>query len=67
MKKVGIVCDNYKVNKFKEELILKGFTDFEVIPLPKDCSNIVVNVAVELISEISKICQTVELYFKRSK
>ncbi len=33
MKKVGIVTDNYKLEKFKKELSAKGFTDFKVLPL----------------------------------
>ncbi len=32
MKKVGIVCDNYKIDRFKKELTSKGFTDFEIFP-----------------------------------
>jgi hypothetical protein len=48
----GIVCDNYKVDKFKKELTSNGFNDFEVNPFDKTTSNI-------------KICEFVELYFKK--
>ena len=30
MKTAAVVCDNYKVEKFKAELIENGFADFEV-------------------------------------
>lgn len=66
MKKAGIVADNYKLEKFKKELTKKGFTDFEVFPFTKDTSTIQVNIPEDKIMEIKKICQFVELYFKRS-
>jgi hypothetical protein len=66
MKKVGIVVDNYKLEKFKSELTKKGFTDFDVTPFTKGCSTIRVNVPDDQIKEVGKICTLCELHFKRS-
>ncbi len=66
MKKAGIVVDNYKLDRFKKELTAKGFTDFKIFPFTKSTSTIQVNVPDKDIHEIQKICQLVELYFKRS-
>ena len=32
MKTIGIVADNYKIDKFKQELTKLGFTDFKTFP-----------------------------------
>ena len=66
MKKAGIVCDNYKVAKFKKELTAHGFTDFEVKPFIKNSSTIQVNVSEDKLMDLKKLCQNVELHFKRS-
>jgi hypothetical protein len=67
MKKVGIVCDNYKVDRFKQELTAKGFTDFDVTPYKKNETTLIrVNVADDQVNEVAKICKQVELHFKRS-
>ena len=64
--KAGIVADNYKLERFKKELVASGFTDFEIIQCPKDTSIIQVKTTADKLKEISKICQKVELHFKRS-
>lgn len=66
MKKVAIVADNYKLEKFKKELTKKGFIDFEIFPFTPDTSTIKVNVQEKEVNEIHKICQLVEIHFKRS-
>jgi hypothetical protein len=66
MKKAGIVCDNYKVDKFKEELTAKGFTDFDVNGYAPGTTIIRVNVEDDQLVEVHKICKQVELFFKRS-
>lgn len=66
MKIAGIVADNYKLEKFKKDLTEKGFTDFEVVPFKDNCSTIKVNIEDNQVNEIKKICQLVELHFKRS-
>ncbi len=65
MKKVGIVCDNYKLNKFKKDLTSKGFTDFDTKPFQNETTAIFVHVDDNKVHEIHKICQLVELHFKR--
>lgn len=70
MKKIAIVADNYKLDKFKKELTAKGFVDFEIIAFTKgtemgETSTITVNVADNKVQEVAKICQLVELHFKR--
>jgi len=64
IKKAGIVADNYKVEKFKEKLIEKGFTDFKVAPFKGETSTIQVMIPEEKIGEIKNICAFVELFFK---
>ncbi len=66
MKTVGIVTDNYKLEKFKRELTDKGFTDFEVVPFTTLTSNIKVKLEEKQVKEIHKMCLEVDLYFKRS-
>jgi nitrogen regulatory protein PII len=66
MKKVGIVADNYKVDRFKKELTKGGFTDFDTSPFTADSTTIQVRVSEEKIKEVYKICQKVEMHFKRS-
>lgn len=67
-KTAGIVCDNYKIEKFKEELIAKGFTDFEVIGNPAGkISTIKVTCYYFDLPDIAKICQGVEEYFAALK
>ncbi len=66
MKMAGIVADNYKVDKFKIELIKKGFVDFKIVPFLNDTSTIKVKFEEYQLDEIYKICQLVELHFKQS-
>lgn len=65
-KKVGIVADNYKIDKFKQELTAKGFTDFDVSTYSPISQLIRVNVASTDVIEVKRICERVELHFKRS-
>jgi len=65
MKIAGIIADNYKIEKFKKELTSHGFTDFEVLPFTPETSTIRVNTTEDRLPELEKICQQVELYFKR--
>lgn len=70
MKTTGIVADNYKLDKFKQELNNKGFTDLTITPYTlggaKDISLIKVTVPDSDVGEVYKICQKVEIHFKRS-
>lgn len=64
MKRIGIVADNFKVEKFREELTKNGFTEFEEKQLPRGITSIYLMVEESKISQISEICRRVELYFK---
>jgi len=66
MKKVGIVADNYKVNKFKKELTAAGFTDYKTTPFTPVTTTISVKVPDDKVKEVAKICQLVEMHFKQS-
>mgnify|MGYP001579842095 CR=1 FL=1 len=70
MKKIGIVCDNYKLEKMKTELIGHGFEEFEEIPYFGDTTAIKIPVTNEEFEEKKKtvfaIVNLVEYHFKRS-
>jgi len=66
MKKIGIVVDNYKLDRFKKELGKAGLKDFDVVPFTEDTSTIKVNTPKDRIADVKRICQSVELHFKRS-
>lgn len=64
IKKAGIVTDNYKVDKFIEELAKKGYTDLEIASFKGKTSTIRVEIPEEKTEEIKKMCQSIELFFK---
>jgi hypothetical protein len=70
MKTIGITCDNYKVDKFEQELTLKGYEDFEVFKLTETTK--VIKVTVESAQfhfhaeQIRRLCVRLEHHFKRS-
>lgn len=66
MKKIGIITDNYKLEKFKQELIIKGFSNFEIFPYKGILNSSVVNIKTDRskLVEIENICKEVELHFK---
>lgn len=68
-KKVGITCDNYKLDKFKKELEAKGFTDYKVVSFEKgsNLSVIQINCWEADYPVIGKIFEAVEAYFKALK
>lgn len=66
MKKIAIVADNYKVSKFKEQLKAKGFDDIKTTSFTPTSTTIMVNTEDDKIDDIRKICQLVEMHFKRS-
>ena len=70
MKEIGIVADNYKVNKFKKELEANGFKDYDIHPFTNQTQTIKVHVADddfrEAVKKIKKLCMRVELHFKHS-
>lgn len=65
--KIGIGVDNYKVNKFKAALKDAGFDDVEVTPFVADTSLITIeNVPEKRVHDIHKLCQKLQIDFKRS-
>lgn len=65
--KIGIICDNYKVRRFKAVLEFKGYK-YEVLPMDdKPLSVISVDGAPEEQQNINKICQDVECFFQVKK
>lgn len=65
-KKVGIVCDDYKLDKYKEELLHEGFDNFSISPFTHSTSSIQIITTENRIEDIYRICVKLELQFKRS-
>lgn len=63
--KVGIVCDNYKLTKYKNELTKKGF-EFITAPFTHNTTTIQVNTTEDKVGEIKKLCEKLEFEFKNS-
>jgi hypothetical protein len=66
MKTIGIVADNYKLEKFKKKLTKAGFSEFKIIPFVNETSSIKVVVPDNRVLDIKKICELVEIHFKQS-
>jgi len=66
MKTIGIVADNYKVERFKNELKKAGYDDFSLSPFTSESTTIKVKVSEDKMFDIKRICESVELHFKRS-
>jgi hypothetical protein len=66
MKTAGIVCDNYKIDKFKKELNKQGFKDFEIVPFVGESSTIRVKYKPEQLQKLHALCSIVENHFKNS-
>lgn len=66
IKTAGIVCDNYKVTRFKKELEANGFTNYEVHPFLMNTSTIKVKLDVDKMKELAKLIKKTELSFHRS-
>jgi hypothetical protein len=62
----GILADDYKVERFKKELIKRGFTEFKVLPCKNDCTMIQVDTPANRMHDLGRLCKEVELHFKRS-
>lgn len=64
IKKMGIACDHYKVDYFKEQLKANGYNNFEVTK-GKDFTVITVHAPWHEADKVQKVCKECELYFKR--
>lgn len=67
MKKIGIHVDNYKVEKFKEELNKQGFTDFECKPYTKSTTVIFVQTTLDKVKDVQKLCEDLQNQFNKVK
>ena len=65
MKKIGIVCDNYKLKKFKKALRKKGWV-VRTMPFTAQETTIFIIVEEDQVEEVGKVCMELELGFKRS-
>lgn len=63
--KIGIVCDNYKLDKYKKELTNKGFK-FSTGAFTYDTTTIQVEAEEENLKEIESLCKKLEFEFKNS-
>lgn len=71
MRKIGIVVDDYKLEKFKEELHARGLPNFEVFPgVTKNTKLIRVVIEdkdfKEATEKVRRLCTKMEYNFKRS-
>lgn len=65
--KTGIICDNYKVDRYKEVLEERGFDNYEVLEFMNGISQIHVMVDPSEVGIISQMCKALELGFARAK
>ena len=63
--KVGIVCDNYKLRKFKRALVASNF-EVEVKEFTLNTSAIFIYTEESRLKEIAKICTKLEIDFNHS-
>jgi hypothetical protein len=69
MKTATLLCDDYKVDKFKAELIKNGFDDFEVVPLSDPLAgttNIKIKFHESQFKELKTLIHKIEISFKQS-
>jgi len=62
---IGILADNFKLNKFKKELDKANFTDYKIADFTANTSIINIDMNADRIKELKKLCEKVEFYFKR--
>lgn len=65
-KTAGIVCDNYKLDRFKDQLTKADFREFTIHPFVGETSTIKVVVNEHRIKELEKLVKRIELSFHRS-
>ena len=64
MKTVGIACDNYKQDKFEEELKKNGFTQYTISPLTMYTEIIKVKIDEKDLSRFALLVKTINDSFK---
>lgn len=68
--KAGIVCDDYKVRKFKKDLKSHGYNDLRIKKQTgklEGTTLIQVRIETEKVPELQKLIEEIELYFKALK
>lgn len=64
-KQIGIVCDNYKLNKFEKELQKAGF-QYKTVPFTSESTSIIIITEAGNLMKVKKIVEKVEFHFKLS-
>lgn len=64
--KVGIACDDYKVDKFKQELSKNGFDKVNVTRLMRGTQLITIETTDDKKETLRRLCVKMEHGFKRS-
>ncbi len=65
MKRIGVVVDNYKLEKFKEEFDKEKFK-YEIFPLSKSVTTIKITIEDSKVNDVAKICKKLTLHFNNS-
>jgi len=60
----GIICNNYKVERFKELLNDAGFTNYETSPQGKDLTVFKVHITQDKLGDVQAICERIEGSFQ---
>lgn len=62
---IGIVCDNYKLDRFKKKLTKAGY-EYTCTPFTAETTTIKIQAPPEKVQSVKTLCQEVEYHFKRS-
>lgn len=65
-KKIAIVCDNYKVDKFKAELKKAGYTNVKTYPFTELTTTIKIKTDEKNIQNLHALCIKIQADFHRS-
>lgn len=64
MSKIGIVLDNYKLEKYEQELQANDFKTYTITPFIKNCTTIQIETEMHRAHELQKLCQRLEFEFQ---
>jgi len=70
IKKIGIVCDNYKVAEFKKNLIDNGYPEIKETPFkdkPLSMTLLTLEVDEKEVPKLSSLLTQLEVFFKTRK
>lgn len=63
MKKIGVPCDNYKIERFKREFDQMGII-YDLKPLTKAVSTFFIYVEEDQVQKVYEMCQQVQMDYK---